>query len=850
MEYNTEHCDSTRPVGFMRRNRRLFTLSGSLLLTLCVRHALAEDYFDPAALEMSTGQQKAADLSYFAKQGGQQPGTYKVHVYLDQQQVDTRDVEFVSRDGKLEPVLTEKYLRALGVNTPAFSTFKSLHEGESFTQLGKYIPDGFSKFDFATQRLDISVPQAALNMQSRGYVPPEQWDEGIPAAFVDYNFSGSSTDSRDSHYQSNFLNLRSGVNLGAWRLRNYSSYQYDKKGRWQSQSTWLQRDIASLKAQLKVGDTYTSGQVFDSIQFRGLNLESDDDMLPDSQRGFAPTIRGVAHSNARVSIRQHGYVIYETYVSPGAFAINDLYPTSQSGDLEVTIRESDGSERKFTQPYSAVPFMLREGRFKFSVNGGRYKSSASGADEPDFMEATAFYGLPWSLTLYGGTQLSSNYRSLAVGLGRDFGEMGSLGVDGTQANTDLGGRGTYSGQAFRIQYQKQFLTTGTSFSMANYRYSTRNFYEFSEANQYRDDAQQNLNNRRDRAQVTVNQDFESFGNLSMSLYQQSYWNSDRKDQTMNLGYYNSYQGISWGVAYYYTRSSSDSPKEQSVTFNVSVPLSKWLLGSSVSYSMNNDTKGHATQQMSLYGTALANNNLNYNIQQGYDNRDKSANSSVNLDYRGGYGDASVGYGHDRSSDRISYGLTGGIVASQYGVTLSQTLGDTIGLVRAKGSDDAQVEGMTNVHTDSRGYAVVPTLSPYHKNTVSLDTETLGDNVDIDQNSAVVIPTRGAVVLADYKTHVGARVLVNLTHDGAPLPFGAEASVTGSDDDKSNTGIVGDQGLVYLSGVPAQGQLQAHWQDNGQDYQCTAPIAVPENNGTGNGNSTTTPAVKIITAVCH
>ena len=62
---------------------------------------------------------------------------------------------------------------------------------------------------------------------------------------------------------------------------------------------------------------------------------------------FAPTIRGVARSNAHVIVRQHGYVIYETYVAPGAFAITDLYPTAQSGDLEITVRESDGSERNF-----------------------------------------------------------------------------------------------------------------------------------------------------------------------------------------------------------------------------------------------------------------------------------------------------------------------------------------------------------------------------------------------------------------------------------------------------------------------------------------------------------------------
>ncbi|WP_148180621.1 fimbria/pilus outer membrane usher protein, partial [Klebsiella pneumoniae] len=98
----------------------------------------------------------------------------------------------------------------------------------------------------------------------------------------------------------------------AWRLRNVSSMEYDRTRRWNSQSTWLQRDLKSLKSLLRMGDTFTSGDVFDSVQFRGVQLMSDDEMLPDSQRGFAPTIRGMAHSNAKVTISQHGYVIYET----------------------------------------------------------------------------------------------------------------------------------------------------------------------------------------------------------------------------------------------------------------------------------------------------------------------------------------------------------------------------------------------------------------------------------------------------------------------------------------------------------------------------------------------------------
>ena len=126
-----------------------------------------------------------------------------------------------------------------------------------------------------------------------------------------------------------------------------------------------------------------------------------------------------------MTVSQHGYVIYETFVSPGAFAISDLYPTSQSGDLEVKVTESNGAVRTFTQPYSAVPYMLREGRGKFSLSAGRYHSGES-VRSPEFLQGTLFYGLTAGFTLYGGTQLARDYQAWALG-GRGFGEFGSLG---------------------------------------------------------------------------------------------------------------------------------------------------------------------------------------------------------------------------------------------------------------------------------------------------------------------------------------------------------------------------------------------------------------------------------------
>ncbi|ESE43197.1 fimbrial biogenesis outer membrane usher protein [Shewanella decolorationis S12] len=78
-------------------------------------------------------------------------------------------------------------------------------------------------------------------------------------------------------------------------------------------------------------------------------------MLPDSQRGYAPVVRGLANSTAKVVIKQNGIAIYQTTVAAGPFVINDLYPTSYEGDLIVEVTEADGKISDFTVPFSAVP---------------------------------------------------------------------------------------------------------------------------------------------------------------------------------------------------------------------------------------------------------------------------------------------------------------------------------------------------------------------------------------------------------------------------------------------------------------------------------------------------------------
>ncbi|CAD5354939.1 putative outer membrane export usher protein [Enterobacter cancerogenus] len=808
---------------------RLMIILLTLLQAHCLRSADAREAFNTHALEIDNPGQPVADLSAFAESDGQLPGTYRVTVYVNsEKQGEAQDIAFAAGpDKKLTAQITPAMLKAWGVKTDVFPALAALAPDKPLDDIGRYFPMAATDLRFSKLQLNVSIPQAAMNASARGWVDPSGWDEGVPAALLNYNLSGSNTwrDGENGSDDNYYANLQSGINLGAWRLRNYSTWNYDEDSgsHWDSVNTYLQRNIQRLKGQLTLGDSYTPSDIFDSVQFRGAQLASDDNMLPDSLRGFAPIIRGITQSSAQVTIKQNGYIIYQSYVAPGAFTISDLYPTSGSGDLEVTIKEADGSERTFVQPFSAVPIMQREGRLKYALTAGKYRSGNDDSDEPEFGQVTAIYGLPYAITLYGGTLYAQDYQSGAAGLGFGLGELGSLSADITAANTTLNNDDSHNGQSYRVQYSKDFQTTDTSFTLAAYRYSTAGFYTFQEANDLRadsDDGWRMTYNKRQRLQLDLSQSIGSYGSFFVSGYQQDYWQEDGYERTLSTGWNGNIDGISYSVTYSYSDyPESIQPADQQLAFNVQVPLSRFMPNAWASYSVNTAKHGDTRQQVGLNGTALADNNLSYSLQQSYTNHGVGGSGNISADYKGGQGEITGGYNYDDDTQQVNYGLRGGIVAHPHGITLSQPLGQSLAIVNAPGADDAKVQNNTGVYTDGRGYAVVPYVNPYKKNRIALDTSTLGDEVDIDTAVQTVTPTQGAVVMADFNTRVGRRVLMTLYYRGLPVPFGAQAKLK-----EGGSGIVGDDGQVYLTGVPQEGDITVNW--NGAQ-QCVVHYRLPE-----------------------
>ncbi|WP_415877571.1 fimbria/pilus outer membrane usher protein [Klebsiella michiganensis] len=817
-----------------------FVLVPALALGLSA-NTLARDFFDPAFIKsVNQGDPSSIpDLSLYSTRDAQAPGVYRIDVILNNSLQETADIRFVDKKDpvtgaqKLAPCLSIAKLTTYGLRSEAFPTLREDANGCADTSV---IPDLTTDFNFNTQQLLISIPQAALSTIAQGFVSPDEFDDGINALLTNYQFSSGKDYEADNEYYN--LNLQSGLNVGPWRLRNLSTWNKSAgtKSDWDSVYLYVQRSIVPLKSTLVMGESTSLSSIFDSVPFTGIQLATDTDMIPESLRGFAPIVRGIARTNARIVIKQNGYQIYQAFVAPGAFEITDLYSTGGNGDLYVTVEESDGSRQNFVVPYASLPLMLREGQMEYEITSGKYRPYDGNIDEKPFTQATISYGVLSNTTFYTGLQAASNYQALAFGAGQNLGDIGAVSADVTTAWSSKKDEDKTSGQSWRIRYGKNILETGTNITVAGYRYSTSGYNTLSDvmntySNRYGGYTSRSLRNR---TNITVSQSLGAgLGSLSVSGIFEDYWDSKRHNNSLNIGYNGGFRRFNYYAGYSYSRYSWGNngsgryvEDDHVVSFNISIPLSEWLPNAYATYNATNSSPGSTDQYVSLSGVALENHNLDWNVQQGYSNRE-DASGGIYGNYRGSAGSVNAGYSYAKNSQLINYGLSGGVLVHADGITLGQEMSETAVLVKAPGLKNVRLENDATIETDSRGYAIIPYVTPYHRTNVTLDSTTLGNNMELPNTTQKVVPTRAAVVRANFAGNIGRRAFLILKRaSGENVPYGA--TVTSTTDKNAQASIVSDGGMVYMSGLKDNGEVYAQWGSKA-GQQCKAAYSLAASN---------------------
>lgn len=783
-----------------------------------------DDYtFDPNLFRGSRFSQST--LARLITNDSLTPGNYKMDIYTNNKISGTFDVYFKEMaDGETQPCLSTEIAKTIDI--------KSSRDVKTTTEcflLGDIAPGATSRTNLSQLRLDLSIPQSQLNVHPRGYVDPDKLDSGTSLAFMNYitNYYNVSYSGQNSNNQrSLWMSLNGGVNIGSWQYRQLSNLNWNKQSgsTWNNIRSYLQRPLPGFNSQLTLGQLITSGRFFSGLNYQGFSLATDERMLPDSMRGYAPVIRGVATTNARVSVMQNGQEIYQTTVAPGAFEINDLYPTSYNGDLEVFVTEANGSVSHFSVPFSAVPESMRPGISRFNLEMGKAKDSG---DDALFGDITWQHGVTNSITVNSGARMADGYQALMLG-GVHGSPLGALGMNLTYSHARLTDMNYTEGWMTQLHWSKTFQPSATTVSLAGYRYSTQGYRDLSAVlseRQPNDNHRFKVSNTRQqhsRFDLTLSQSMSAYGNLFMSGSLQNYREGIHRDTQLQLGYSNSFShGISMNISIGRQRNGQERNTGKGNVQTITALSFSFPLGSngpripSLSSSWTHSSDGSSQLQSSLSGMLDNDQTTSYGLNVMHDQQYRQTTIGGNMQKR--FSQTTVGLNASQGKGywQASSNVQGALALHRGGVTFGPYLGETFALVEAKGAEGAKVFNASQLEINNSGYALIPAVTPYRYNRISLDPQGMEGDAELIDSEKQVAPIAGAAVKVSFRTRRGKPLLIKSTlPDGSTLPMGADVV-----DEKSTlVGIVGQGGQIYLRTDQTKGLLSIRWGEGHQE-QC-------------------------------
>lgn len=509
-------------------------------------------------------------------------------------------------------------------------------------------------------------------------------------------------------------------------------------------------------------------------------------------------------------MRQNGALIHSTVVPAGPFALTDVRRLNTRSDVEVTVKESVGGERRFTVPAAMLGLGLPAPGY--SVAAGRVRNVGDAEGEDPWVISGGWTGaLHPQLTLGTGVLAASQYRSVGASLGwlpwLDSQIQLSTQVSNSQAREKVSGVQTDLSWSQRLGEQWS-ISAANSWRSIGYR-------ELEESTYTRDDS--NRDSRyRDQQSLNLGWSHPQLGAFSAGVSRSANFAGDSSSRAL----------ASWGTSIGAVSLSASAEwqmggrqqQDNAVYLNISVPLGEsrrlrsWVRNS----GGENRTGLGITEQID--------DQLSYRVSAEHDSSDHQVETTLGISALPRYSQLDVSYSRS-DAERSSYqgGARGGVVLHGDGVTFSPyPVRDTFALVSVGDMSGIKLSTPSGpVWTDWQGQAVVPQVAAYGRSPVEVQTRSLPRNADINNGLAMVSAGRGAVERVKFGVGLTRRLLLTVSTDqGAPLPAGASVSSANGE----FITLVQDGSQVFLPNVLGQSTL---WITTPQGRRCQLRYSLPE-----------------------
>lgn len=781
--------------------------------------------FDPSMLMGLPNQ--TIDISRFNQSNAINAGIYRLDIYVNKKWRGLVDVVYMDDkdhpDQNAKLCATDELVKKFDLKPTTLKALSTQKDQYGCYHLSHAIKNINTHFDVSSMRLDVSIPQIYLVERPDDYIDPDTWDKGVNSAFASYQFNHYQS-TQDSKRHESYLGLNTGVNLNGWYFR-HQGWARDNDGKsphYQALNTYVKTAIPRLQSELTLGDFYSDGTLFEGNAMRGMQIMSDSQMLPASLQGYAPTIHGFANTNATVSIFQNNQEIYSTTVPAGAFSLTNVRDIGSSGDLTVVITESDGRQTRQTLPYHSTISLLRPNRHHYSYAFGRVRHNNTHLYDDQVLQGVWQRGMTNAWTLNTGALYTRHHQSLLLGSAFNT-KLGAFSVNAIGTKYTTAHQNTQNGHQLRVQYHRLIPNTKTNIYASIWRYHHyQNLETTLRSYDYHNDYQSTTHaDPKYRYQLSVNQPLGNhYGNLYGFFSRTTYNNNHHQDQ-WQIGYGHKIGALSYSLSMQNLKSGQDDAWDRQYMFSLSMPLGGAGRHHLSSFHTKSQNSSHT--QLGLSGAFDKLPHFDYGLNVGYQDPSHKATWSANANYQLPLAKLSATYSHLDDSRQYSLGASGGVVLHQGGITGGNYLGDTFAIVHLPHGKGASLDSVSNVVFNRKGYAILPYITPYRTNTLTINPEGLPYEVQLGETGSQFTPLANASVLVKFDSNVGRMALLNVKlADGTYPPMGAGVY----DDDMTAVGFVAQDGRVFLQNAQESGTLTVHFYEKQCQLTYQLPKATP------------------------
>lgn len=650
------------------------------------------------------------------------------------------------------------------------------------------LPGASYKINNADQTINIVLPPdlfeaSQIDLLSKRYVTPTP---SSPSGFINYDFYGFYTPTQKITGNALFeLGYTNSYGVGITNIMVKDLGINNEVIR--LNTTWTIDQPDKLQT-IRLGDSSTSiGTWGHSVLFGGLQYASNFDLQPGYISFPLPGMQGVATVPSTVDLYVNNNLISRNNVQNGLFGIDAIPTVTGQGEIRMVVKDVLGREQVVNLPYYTVPTLLKPQLRSFSYEIGFIRQNY-GQDNFNYKQLVATgterRGITETLTREWHAELQSDLQVAGGGfnfLKLPFGIFNIASAISHSVDNKFGGLVQFSlnhqGQKYNLGINTQ--ATSPSFKLLG----------MSEEQQM--PALQN--------QVFLGFPFYN-SSLGLSYTQQK--NRAIADQSLVSASYSKTLFKDWTVSLSATSNVGGDTSNKMVYLNLSKSFAN-KINMNTSYMLSN---GQASKQLQFSHSASKTLGYSYNV---YTALLPTPSAGANLRLQNNVGSYQAQVQHSNDQTTYNFSTQGGLVLWDKQFFFSRPITNSYGIVHIPDFENIGIyaDNQLVAKTNRKGYALIPNLRPYERNTIRINSNAMPLDAQFDYDTAQAAPYFRSGVLFKFpaKTIQGVTLYLKLP-DGSPVPDGALITVKGQEEEF----IVAFEGYSFVSGITENSVLEVNW----------------------------------------